>query len=105
MKSERNFSRWRNRSQSGKPLWLALCLLPIVANAMPSNPEAAARAKYTCPDVKSDADRKREAASLSTHTNDKNALACAADMRFALTTAAPTDLPLRLAALDSLALY
>jgi len=105
MKSERNFSRWRNRSQSGKPLWLALCLLPIVANAMPSNPEAAARAKYTCPDVKSDADRKREAASLSTHTNDKNALACAADMRFALTTAAPTDLPLRLQALDSLASY
>jgi tetratricopeptide (TPR) repeat protein len=104
MKSERNLNVWRNRSRHATPLWL-LCLLPILANAMPSNPEAAARAKYTCPEMKSDADRKREAASLSTRTSDKNALACAADLRFALTTAAPTDLALRLDALDSLARY
>jgi tetratricopeptide (TPR) repeat protein len=105
MKSVRDLTIWRNRSWGAPPLWLALCLLPALVHAMPSNPEAAARAKYTCPDVKSDADRKREADALSTRTSDKNALACAADLRFALTTASPTNLALRLEALDSLARY
>jgi tetratricopeptide (TPR) repeat protein len=84
---------------------LALGLVPLVLTAMPANPEAAARAKYTCPKVTSDADRRRVATALSAQTSDKNALACAADLRYELTVASPSDLNGRIAALESLASY
>jgi tetratricopeptide (TPR) repeat protein len=72
---------------------------------MPSDPGAAALAKYTCPKATTDADKRRVAATLSVETSDKNALACAADLRFELTTASPSALSTRVAALQSLASY
>jgi tetratricopeptide (TPR) repeat protein len=84
---------------------IALSLSPSVLPAMPANQDAAMLAKYTCPKVTSDSEKKRTAAALSVQTSDKNALACAADLRFDLTTAAPSDLNTRIAALESLASY
>ena len=73
--------------------------------AMPANLEAAALAKYTCPKASTDADKLRVAQGLSVKTNDKNALACAADLRAAASMASPTDRGVRVAALQSLATY
>jgi len=73
--------------------------------AMPANLDAASLAKYTCPKASSEGDKKRLAASLSVRTSDKNALACAADLRSQISMASPSDLDARIDALTSLAAY
>jgi tetratricopeptide (TPR) repeat protein len=84
---------------------IALSLKPSPTGAVPPDLTAAAQANYSCLKTASDSDKKRVAASLSTQTSDKNALACAADLRFELTMASPTDLGGRVAALESLGSY
>jgi tetratricopeptide (TPR) repeat protein len=84
----------------------ALLLTPRPALPdMPADTAAALQAKYSCPKTKNDVDKDRIATSLSTQTSDKNALACAADMRYELTTASPSNLNIRVAALESLSSY
>ena len=73
--------------------------------AMPANLDAASLANYTCPKASSDADKKRLATTLSVKTSDKNALACAADLRSQISMASPSDLDARIDALNSLAAY
>src|SRR5882762_6684706 len=54
--------------------------------SMPVSQDAPDRAKYTCSSFNDDSARARAAVALSVQTYDKNALACAADLRFELAT-------------------
>lgn len=93
------------RLLAGASVALAISLKPLPLTAMPSNPEAAALAKYTCPKAASNADKARVAATLSVKTSNKNALACAADLRSEVALASPSDLDASVAALQSLSNY
>jgi predicted Zn-dependent protease len=72
---------------------------------LPSNPEAERRAAYTCPKAADNARKAQVAVELREKSYDKNALACAMDLRFELAKAAPADLQAQLAALESLVEY
>src|SRR5579862_7582608 len=52
--------------------------------SMPVSEDAPEHAKYTCSSFSDDSAKARAAAALSVQTYDKNALACAADLRFEL---------------------
>jgi tetratricopeptide (TPR) repeat protein len=73
--------------------------------SMPVNQDAPDRAKYTCSSFNDDSARARAAVALSVQTHDKNALACAADLRFELATKKPNDLVAHTDALTSLLSY
>jgi len=72
---------------------------------VPHTQDAAEHAKYTCSRFSDDSAKARSAAALGVQTSDKNALACAADLRFELATAAPNDLTAHINALTSLLSY
>lgn len=75
------------------------------AAQMPVAADAVQRAHYTCAKTSGSQEKAKVAAALSIQTSDKNALACAADLRFEITIAAPADLEARIGALESLARY
>jgi tetratricopeptide (TPR) repeat protein len=72
---------------------------------VPHTQDAAEHAKYACSSFSEDSAKARAAAALSVQTSDKNALACAADLRFELATGAPNDLANHINALTSLLSY
>src|SRR6266851_314109 len=72
---------------------------------VPHTQDAAEHAKYTCSSFSDDSAKARAAAALSVQTSDKNALACAADLRFELAAGAPNDLAAHVNALTSLLSY
>jgi tetratricopeptide (TPR) repeat protein len=73
--------------------------------SMPVSQDAPDRAKYTCSSFNDDSARVRAAVALSVQTYDKNALACAADLRYELATKTPDDLLAHIDALTSLLSY
>jgi tetratricopeptide (TPR) repeat protein len=73
--------------------------------SMPVSQDAPDRAKYICSSFNDNAARARAAVALSVQTYDKNALACAADLRFELATTNPNDLVAHIDALTSLLSY
>jgi len=72
---------------------------------VPHTQDAAEHAKYTCASFSDPSAKERAAAALSVQTSDKNALACAADLRFELANAAATDRAARIDALTSILSY
>ncbi len=82
-----------------------LAFAALAAPAMPVNPKAEEDAKYVCPTVEGEAQGRKIASELSSKTTEKNSLACAADILAQLSKAAPSNLPLRIDALESLANY
>jgi tetratricopeptide (TPR) repeat protein len=72
---------------------------------VPHTQDAAEHANYTCSSFSDDSAKARAAAALSLQTSDKNALACAADLRFDLAAGTPNDLAAHINALTSLLSY
>jgi predicted Zn-dependent protease len=93
----------------------ALIAIPCIAQTtlprsdtqmtVPHTPDAAAHARYSCQKFADDASKAKAAADLSVQTSDKNALACAADIRFELAMKYPKDLAAHVNALTSLLGY
>jgi tetratricopeptide (TPR) repeat protein len=73
--------------------------------SMPVSQDAPQRAKYTCSRFNDDSAKARAATALSVQTYDKNALACAADLRFELAIRTPNNLDAHVEALTSLLSY
>jgi predicted Zn-dependent protease len=96
-------------------VWLLLAAVPCNSQTtlprsdtqmtLPHTVDAAEHAKYTCARFTEDTAKARAAASLSVQTNDKNALACAADLRFELAISRPNDIGAHIDALTSLLSY
>jgi tetratricopeptide (TPR) repeat protein len=72
---------------------------------VPHTVDSTEHAKYTCASFPDNTAKARAAAALSVRTSDKNALACAADLRFELANAAVSDRAARIDALTSLLSY
>ena len=72
---------------------------------VPHTQDSVEHAKYTCASSSGAAAKAQAAAALSVQTSDKNALACAADLRFELANTAATDRAARIDALTSLLSY
>jgi tetratricopeptide (TPR) repeat protein len=72
---------------------------------VPHTQDSAAHARYSCATFSDAAAKARAAAALSVQTSDKNALACAADLRFELANAGATDRTAWIDALTSLLSY
>ena len=72
---------------------------------VPHTQDSAEHAKYICARLSDASAKARAAAALSVQTSDKNALACAADLRFELASAAVTDRSAWIDALTSLLSY
>ena len=72
---------------------------------VPHTKDAAEHAKYTCASYRGASAKAAAAAALSAQTSDKNALACAADLRIELAKAAVTDRAAWIDALMSLLSY
>ncbi|MFL6603411.1 MAG: tetratricopeptide repeat protein [Steroidobacteraceae bacterium] len=91
--------------------WLAttcvIVLIPGLASSdqLPADPEAVVHAKYSCPVYADRSSKERGARELSAKTSDKNALACAADIRYALAVEAANDRDAHVSALTSVLRY
>ncbi len=72
---------------------------------VPHTRDAAKHARYSCQKFADDASKAKGAAALSVQTSDKNALACAADLRFELAMKNPQDRSAQVNALTSLLSY
>jgi tetratricopeptide (TPR) repeat protein len=72
---------------------------------VPHTVDSEKNAQYACSKYSNDPDKARAATALSTQTSDKNALACAADLRFELAISKPDDLSANIDALQSLLSY
>jgi tetratricopeptide (TPR) repeat protein len=72
---------------------------------VPHTKDSAENARYSCQKFADDSSKAKAAAALSVQTSDKNALACAADLRFELARKNRRDLPAHVSALTSLLSY
>ena len=91
--------------------WLAttcvIVLMPglCLSDQLPVDPDAVAHAKYTCPVYRDRSSKEQGATELSAKTSDKNALACAADIRSAIAMEAPNDRDAHVSALTAVLRY